>query len=440
VARALGPAAAAVVPLLAGAPDPSRLLRTLQHGTLVAYAAFGGARRRVLEVDRGGTPLAVLRWSATALEAAWLKIPDGRWLAIEPRASSHTSWGLADGLRLADEPGALGAPVTVFEALDYTHVDRVPTLAEPVRVPATGGVVVLNLLAALALDQRREHLAYRGPYPGEQLFLALLESFRQEPSTADPLGAFVAGASSWRPDPHERVFESDDVYVQLRDRIEKVVWRGRVYHRPEGRGVARHAPRRVRDDGDAVRCSLWALGGVLEDHLELTPDGAVIRAGTPSPPTHAMRALPATVAIGVGAAVAATSAPALSPFVREAAGALRLTWASVSGDLVELTADEARLSTRLGERLAAEVAAAPTPAARATVGLAALAEIAGLMGDTLRARAQARVAALPAADQESLLAAPPPPVGAADARTITAAVEALLEDAVTTSRERPSTR
>lgn len=226
VVRALGPTAGAVLPLLAEAPDPTRLVRTLRRGTLVVYAIVGGARRRVLELDRHGSPLAVLRWSAAALEAAWLKIPDGRWLAIEPRAS-HAAWGLADNLRVSGEPGTSGTPVTTYEALDYTGVDRVPTLAEPARVPASGGVVVLNLLAALALDQGRERLAYRGPYPGEQLFLALLESFRHQPATADPLAAFVAGASTWRPDPHERAFESHGVYVQLRDRVEKVVWRGR---------------------------------------------------------------------------------------------------------------------------------------------------------------------------------------------------------------------
>lgn len=192
--------------------------------------------------------------------------------------------------------------------------------------------------------------------------------------------------------------------------------------------------------GDGLRCSLWALGDVLEDHLELTPDGTVVRACAPLPPAQPARALPGGVAAGIGAAVAATSAPALASFVREAAAALRLTWAPVSGDLLEMTADEARLSTRLGERLAAEAATAPTPADRATVGLAALAEIAGLVGDALRARAQARVAALPVADQEALLAAPPPPAGAQEARVITAAVEALLEDAVTTSRGRRSTR
>ncbi|MGH7393292.1 MAG: hypothetical protein ACREM3_28130, partial [Candidatus Rokuibacteriota bacterium] len=266
------------------------------HGTLVVYAEVGGARRRVLELDRGGTALAVLRWTERALDAAWLRIPDGRWLAIEPRVSPDAAWGAADRLRMATEPGALGDPLTVVEAVDYTAVDRVPTLAEPGRVPPGAGVVVLNLLASLATDARRERLEYHGPYPGEQLFLALLESFRYEPAAVDPLAAFGAGAVTWRPDPHERWFTSDGAYVQWRGRVEKIVWRGRTYHRPDWQDVARHAPLRVRDVGGAVRCSLWALGGPLEDHLELSADGAVVGVLAPSPQTVPARALPAVVA------------------------------------------------------------------------------------------------------------------------------------------------
>jgi hypothetical protein len=95
---------------------------------------------------------------------------------------------------------------------------------------------------------------------------------------------------------------------------------------------------------------------------------------------------------------------------------------------VELASHEARLSARLGARLAAAAAATPTSAERAGLGLATLSEIAWLLGDALRARAQARVEALPASEQRSLLAGPPPPVGPDDARTITTAVEALLHD------------
>lgn len=429
VARALGPAAAGLAALLAGAPDPDQRLVTCPHGTVVGYADVGGHRRRVLEIDREGTPLAALRWSPGRLEAAWLRIPDGNWLAIEPRATSDAPWGLSDRLRLAHAPGATGDSLTLFEALDYGAVDRVPALADPGRLPSGGGAVVLNLLAALAADQGRSHLQYRGPYPGEQLFLTLLESFRYEPDTPDALTAFVAGTLAWRPAPHERLFAAGGVYVQQRQRIEKVVWRGRTYYRPDWQQVARQAPRRVRDVGDRVRCSLWALGGPIADHLELAADGAVLRASAPAAPVTHSRRLPAAVAAGAGAIVAATSMPALAGFVREEAAALALEWISPADDLVETAPDGARLSAALRERLAPLAAAAGGAAERAAVGLGALVEIAGLLGDGLRARAQARIAALPAPAQAVALTAPPPAGGEADARAITAAVQALLDDA-----------
>ncbi len=54
-------------------------------------------------------------------------------------------------------------------------------------MPPGGGTAVLNLLAGLAADQGGGPVAYHGPYPSEQLFLALLESFRYEGGGSDPL-------------------------------------------------------------------------------------------------------------------------------------------------------------------------------------------------------------------------------------------------------------
>ena len=132
-------------------------------------------------VDRLGTRLAALRWDGGRLESAWVRIPDGSWLGIEPRASADAPWGWSDRLWHAAEPpghGWRGTTLTVFEALDWGRIDRIPTLAEPARLPPGGGTAVLNLIVALAVAQGAGPLPYRGPYPTEQLFLALLESFR----------------------------------------------------------------------------------------------------------------------------------------------------------------------------------------------------------------------------------------------------------------------
>ena len=91
--------------------------------------------------------------------------------------------------------------------------------------------------------------------------------FRYEPEHAsDPLTAFMAGDLAWAPAPHERLFGADGLFVQRRGLVEKVVFGGAAYYRPDWQSVARHAPKRVRDVPDGVLCSLWALGRPLEDH------------------------------------------------------------------------------------------------------------------------------------------------------------------------------
>jgi hypothetical protein len=398
------------------------------HGLIVVYASSGGARSRVLELDPDGTPMAALRWMDGALVAAWVRVPDGSWLAIEPRVTTEAPWGLSDGIARAECPGARGVPLTIFEALDWSRIDRIPTLADPVALPAGGGVAVLNLIATLATDQGCPRLTYRGPYPTETLFLALLEAFRYEATADDPLATFTQGRLGWVPAPHVRRLTADGVFVQLRGRIEKVVWQNRAYYRPDWQGVARHAPRRVRDAPDGVRCSLWALGAPLEDHLVLTADGEVSRCIAEPPPAADVRAVPSAVAVGAGVVVARLSASPLGPALRAMGRNLILEWGPVAGDLVALAADRARLSVRLRARLGAELARAADPQARAALALAALSEIALLLSDTLRAHAQGRLAMLPEAEQRALLTSPPP-ADPDDARAIADGVEALLADA-----------
>lgn len=386
-------------------------------------------------IDRRGTLVTVLRHTASgALESAWVRIPDGSWLGIEPRATEDAPWGWSDRLWHAAEPpraGWHGTPLTLFEALDWARIDRVPALAEPARLPPGGGTAVLNLVATLAAEQGAGRLAYRGPYPTEQLFLALLESFRYEPARPDPLATFMQGGLEWRPAPTTRVFVADDLYVQLRGRIEKVVWRGVAYYRPDWQGVARHAPRRITDAPDGARCALWALERRLEDHLLLRANGdlATILADEPVP--SATRLLPPSVWSGVAATVAARCAEPLAPFVESVAGAFSLEWGPVARDLVQVGRGRVRISERLRDALAGRLAAAPARADRAALGLAAIAEMAALVGDALRGRAQAAILDLPPAAQPAALAgagSPGPRGGAERARDITLAVEALLAE------------
>jgi hypothetical protein len=386
-------------------------------------------------VDRRGTLVTVLRPTAAgSLESAWVRIPDGTWLGIEPRATREAPWGWSDRLWHAAEPpahGWHGARLALFEALDWARIDRIPVLGEPARLPAGGGTAVLNFIAARAAEQGAGPLAYRGPYPTEQLFLALLESFRYEPDAADPLAAFVAGDLAWRPAPFERVFVGGDLYVQWREQIEKVVWRGITYYRAQWQGVARHTPRRIVDGPDGARCGLWALGRPLEDALVLRADGDLEAIVADEPPPAASQPLPDDVWVGVAAVVAARAAAPLAPFVESVAGSYSLEWGPVARDLVQIGRGRVRFSERLRGALAAGLAAAPDAAGRAALGLAAIAEMAALVGDALRGRAQAEVVrltrkeALPGFDGRP---APGTRGGAERARDITAAVAALLAD------------
>lgn len=388
-----------------------------------------GHGRRVRERDGGGEDVTRLAWAADGrLAQAAVRLPDGDWLTIEPGVASDPRWGASDLLRGGAEP------LTHCAAIDWARVDAIPPLAEPARLPPGAGTAVLNLVASLAADQERGPLAYAGPYPTEQLFLALLESFRWEPAgealaEIDPLAAFMAGGLRWAPAPHARTFARAGVYVQSRGRVEKVVWRGRTYYRVDWQGVERHAAHRLHEAGGRVQAGLWALGAPLETHLTLALDGAVV-AATPSPAgEEPARPLPAAVRAGLTAVVVAASAPPLADALRAVTASLELEWAPLAGDLAVLDGERARLSARLRDALGERLRTAPSRAEQVRLGFAALAELAQALGDGLRARAQARLAAAPPAVQAAALSAERSPAGAAaGAREIGAAVEALLEE------------
>ncbi|OLE50099.1 MAG: hypothetical protein AUG01_02720 [Candidatus Rokubacteria bacterium 13_1_20CM_2_69_58] len=387
----------------------------------------------MLSFDRHGHLVSELAWASDgSLARARVRLPDGTWLAIEPRATTAAPWGLADRLwraeRFPEGGDPPGEPLTVFEALDWARIDRIPPLAEPTRLPPGGGTAVLNLIAELARAQGVARLAYRGPYPTEQLFAALLESFRYAPADAtDPLAAFMAGELAWTPAPHERLFVADGLYVQRRARVEKVVFRGAAYYRPDWQSVVRQAPKRVRDVPEGVLCSLWALGRPVEDHLLLASEGDLLRVLEPVVHECPARPMPPEVVGGVAAIVAAGSARPLAPVIEDVARAVALEWGAVARDLVTIGADRIRVSEGFRAALAERLATAHGRGPRATLALAAIVELGVLVGDALRARAQARLVALPPAAQAAALDAPPPEDGR-HARAIGDAIEALLRE------------
>lgn len=398
--------------VLRASPDPCSCVRAGRHGTVTctAPAATGGPPRRFLEFDRHGTLLTVARWDeGDRLRWAKLRLPDGRWVGIEPRSADAPPWGNSDRLWLLD-PGAPFSPVAAvshFQAVDYGAVAAIPPLAEPHRLPAGAGTTVLNFLAALLEDQGRRRVFYRGLYATEQLFTALLESFRYDPAARAPLARFLDSELSWSPAPHERRFLRDGIYVQLRDGVEKVVSRERAYYRRQWQSVIRSEPRVIREAEGRVVCSLWALGTPVEDHLVLDPGGEHGEVLEIPPEDGPIEPLAPAWRPALAALLAQQSAPALRPWLDEALDGLRLEWGPVTGDLLAVSGQTALLSLKLPRLFRRRLAGCQTEAERLVLGLALVVEVSRLLGPALRLRAQALLASLPEAVQRAALERPP---------------------------------
>ena len=103
-----------------------------------------------------------------------------------------------------------------------------------------------------------------------------------------------------------------------------------------------------------------------------------------------------------------------------------MTWRPLEGDLAEIRDDRVAISTALRDAARGLVAAGRDVHGKLGVALATITEMAGLLGDTLRARAQNAVAKLAEPQQRAVLAADG--TAGADAKRITAGVEAILDD------------
>ena len=375
-------------------------------GTLIAYAP-GPARRRLVQFDRRGHLVAACRWRPGGA-LAWAKclLPDGRWLGIEPGADSHPAWGRSDRV-WAVEPDAPWQPreaVTLFQALDYARPDFIPPLSEPRRLPAGGGTALLNLIAGLMKDHGVATVRYRGPYPTEQLFTALLECFRYDARETLPLERFLADAGlDWHPAPFETHHVSPGVVVQLRHEIEKVTVDGAAFYRAQWQEIRRREPRVVRADGDRLVCSLWALGGPLEDRLVLDHRGEVLDAPAPPADPAPPSPLPPVWGGALGELIARESAPALASAIADVTAGLALEWGPVPGDLLRRHGQRIRLSRRLRAAGTAALAGAASAQERAEQALRFVLEIARLLGPEVRTRAQARLESLGEEEQRRIL-------------------------------------
>lgn len=382
---------------------PDGPIRQDRYGT-IAHFLPGHPPRRIIELDPHGH---LLTWLQRAddgqLKRAALRNSDGSWLGIEPRAAHSPLWGKSDRLWFLD-PEDLSRPVqplTIFESLDYGRISHIPPLAEPARLPPGAGTTVLNLLASLLEDQRVERVRYRGPYPTEQLFTALLESFRYDKAVPDPLGLFTEGAEEtalsgesrevpldWSPAPHERSFSPKAGFVQLRNGVEKVVFNGTFYYRTQWQSVTRSEHRVVRQDGNRFICGLVALGEPIEDHLVLDESGEIIAILSPTPIEGAVSPFSPRWRSVLSALIALQSSPLLAQWIGQALEGLQVEWGPVAGDLIDASGDRVRVSLTLARRFSDRLSRIQSADGRRGLSLRLIEEIARLLGPLLRSRAQ----------------------------------------------------
>jgi hypothetical protein len=405
--------------------DPERiraLARALQDGeapvavgrwgALVAFAP-GPARRRIVQFDRRGHLIAAVRWREDgALGWAKCRTADGQWVGIEPAAAEHPAWGSSDRIWLLDAtaPWKPRHALTLFQSLDYARPDFIPPLLEPRRLPPGAGTAILDLIASLMNDQGATRVRYRGPYPTEQLFTSLLESFRYEPSATDPLTRFLEGALDWQPAPHERHHPAPGLCVQLRHEVEKVTLDGVTFYQTGWQTVVRREPRVVRSDGDRFICSLWALGRSLQDRLILDRTGEILDR-PPVAPDHTPPAPLAPVwSAALGDLIARESAPALSSSIGEVMRTLSLQWAPVTGDLLHVEGETVTISRRLRDVAGAWLREAAPENERARRAVEFALEVARLLGPTVRLAAQMRLERQSEEEQRRALDGEHPPV------------------------------
>ena len=412
--RSAGPGADLIV------ADGRAVGRVLPWGSVALYRPDPAAplRHRVLELDpRGAVTVALNRAPGGELREAWVSLADGSAVGVIPGVAHHPLWGPSDRL-VRSVPASAPVPLTLAGAVAWNAVDLIPPVAEPGRLPSGAGAALLNVLAALAQDQERPALRYRGPFPTEQLFWSLTESFRFV-GAADALARFVADAEGtfargapeeapvdWEAAPHERRIHPDGLIVQLRDGVERIVWQGRAYHRTECQGLHRREHRVVRVEegaaGPRYVASLTALGAVIEDHLSLDERAEVLERHSPGVDPPGVESVAGPWREALGALLPLEATPLLAGAIEAVWPGIALGWGPVPGDLVDASGTTLLLSPKLARAYRVRHGALGV-SARRTLAQRLVREVLGLVGPAVRAAATAWLEAMPAARQEAEL-------------------------------------
>jgi len=417
--------------------DGQPLAEFSPHGSLTFFVppcSPAGAPRRLATFDRRGRLLLLLRWAPDGTLVRFkVRGLDGRFLGVLRGTASHLGWGLSDSVCLleGEEGFSLDRSLTLFRSVAYEDLDCLPPLDDPTRLPAGAGSTVLNVLALLGRDQGKTALRYRGPYPSERLFATLRESFRYSGEPGATRERFTRGAEEaavqltmaeapvdWEPSPHERFFPAAHTCVQLREGIEKVYDRGRMYYRPDLSAGA-HALRIEQAADGQIRyiAGLTILGQPLEDHLVLDASGEIVeRPATPRGWTVRGRAqLSDEWKAVLARLIAAESTPLLRPALWPVMDELSLVWGEVEGELWAEAGNELRLHAGMVMVYRGALTRVRSAGERLLLAARFASELARLIGPLVRARAQERLARLsPEEQQVALLLASPAPPGLPD--------------------------
>jgi hypothetical protein len=405
--------------------DGQLLAELSPHGSLTFFmlpSSPEGPPRRLAIFDRRGRLMVLINWTPEgALTRFKVRGLDGRFLGVVWGAASHLGWGLSDSVWLleGEEGFSLDRSLTLFRSVAYEDLDFLPPLDDPTRLPAGGGSTVLNVLALLARDQRKTILRYRGPYPSERLFATLCESFRYSGEPGVTRERFTKGAEEkalhltmeeatvdWEPFPHERFFPAAHTCVQLRDGVEKVYDRGRVYYRSDLSAGA-HALWIRRDEDGQVRyvAGLMVLGQALEDHLVLDVTGELLeRPVTPRDwsvrgPTQLSDEWKAVLA----RLIATESTPLLRSALWPVMAELTLTWEPIQGELWAEAGNELLLHAGMVAVYRNALARVRSAGERLLLAARFTSELARLIGPLVRTRAQEHLAGLSQQEQQVAL-------------------------------------
>jgi hypothetical protein len=264
---------------------------------------------------------------------------------------------LGDAFVICDRAGE---PLTAMSALDLEHPHEIPVIAEPAKLPAGTGALLLNRIA----ERARGPLRYAGPYPTPALYRALARSFRASADEA----TFTAGVLDramrlardpvpveFTPAPHRRV-DNPHGFTELRDgAIERAV--------VDGISFGEDAYTRLVD-GTA---ELWLGPTRYAQIATFDAAGVLARGPHPIPPLASELlgvALPPQLTAALADLIAELVPAPLASTARDVIASRTITWADLGARIAR------RTSTGFAVHLGLWQFIAPTGLAHLAVALA----------------------------------------------------------------------